>query len=98
VDEQLLGRRIHPGASRQAANPTIADVQAWFDGGVRRNVVVPTSIRLPIEYVRSCWRAPLGWWTGLVCSAVVVPTVLARRARVLGGRLRRRIRGGVDES
>lgn len=94
VDEPLFGRRWHPGGSRQEANPTIADVQAWFDGGTPRRLVVPTSLRLPFEYVRATLRAPLSLSERLGCASVVVPVVLGRRLRVALGALRRQVGGG----
>jgi len=96
VDEPLVGRRWHPGGSRQEANPTVLDVQAWFDGKERRKFILPTRLRLPAEYVRSCLRMSVSWTTRFSCAAVVLPTLLLRRLRVVMGRARETWSKGSD--
>lgn len=91
VDEELSGRRWHPAGSRQEANPTLLDVQAWFDGGRRRRFIVPTRLRLPWEYIRSSINLRSTWPTRLSCALVVVPIVTYRHLRVGAGRIKRRL-------
>lgn len=91
INEPLVGRRWHPGGSRQEANPTAADVQAWFDGGVRRRVLVPPSLRLPFEYMLATVRSPIGVAMRVVCAIVVVPVYLSKRGRVALGAVKARL-------
>lgn len=96
VDEPLIGRRWHPGGSRQEANPTLADVQAWFDGGVQRSFVVPTSLRLPFEYLKSTLGAPISPPMRLICAAAVLPVVVIVRTRVALGSVRARLQSTLE--
>jgi glycosyltransferase involved in cell wall biosynthesis len=91
LDDRLLERRKHPDGSRQEANPTLAHVAAWFDGGTVDRVVMPPRLRLTFEYVRSSLSAPITMPRRVACAALVVPCVVAVRARVFLGRHRRRI-------
>lgn len=91
LDERLLLRRKHPDGSRHEANPTLADVAAWFHGGKPSEPVLPPRLRLAIEYLRSTYRADLPVATKLACASVVLPTLTERRLRVTAGRWRRRI-------
>ena len=91
LDEPLLLRRKHPKGSRHEANPTLADVAAWFHGGSRRRPVLPPRLRLAIEYMRSAIRADLPFATRLACAGVVLPALAERRVRVAAGRWKRRI-------
>lgn len=90
LDERLLERRKHPGGSRHEANPTLVDVARWFDGREdRRRPLLPTRVRLALEYMRSALRLPLPAGQRLLCLSAVVPVVLMVRLRVLLGRLKR---------
>ncbi|MEM9011055.1 MAG: glycosyltransferase family 2 protein [Pseudomonadota bacterium] len=91
LDEPLLLRRKHPEGSRHEANPTLADVAAWFHGGDRKAPVLSPRLRLTLEYLRSTSSAELPLATRLACTAVVLPTLAERRLRVTAGRWRRRL-------
>lgn len=91
LDERLLLRRKHPEGSRHEANPTLADVAAWFHGGGRRQPVIPPRFRLTLEYFRSTYQADLPAATRLACASVVLPALVERRLRVAIGKLRRRL-------
>ncbi|MDH4143785.1 MAG: glycosyltransferase, partial [Acidimicrobiia bacterium] len=88
LDEELMLRRVHPGASRHA-NRTDAEVARWFDPAAR----VPrlsARQRLAIEYTRSVLRQPLSP-AQRGTALLTVPTVMgARQARNALGRWRRR--------
>lgn len=99
LDERLLERRKHPGGSRHEANPTLVDVARWFDGRQdRRRTLLPTRVRLTIEYMRSALRLPLPVGERLLCLLAIAPAVLLARTRVLLGRLRRSLLAPVPGS
>lgn len=90
LDEELLERRKHPGGSRHEANPTLADVAAWFAGSTEApRASLPPRLRLWLEYLRSATQVPSGSSSRVACAAVVLPTVVAVRCRVSIGRWRR---------
>ena len=69
----------------------MADVAAWFHGGRGNRPLLPTRLRLAMEYLRSAIRADLPVTTRLACAGVVLPALAERRLRVAAGRWRRRV-------
>lgn len=98
VPEVLLRRRLHAASSR-AANTTPVEVAAWF--GADSPPRLPERSLLLREYVRSVARLPLTPAQRAACCVTVPTAHYGRRARVLAGRYKRRVRdrihGGRDD-
>jgi glycosyltransferase involved in cell wall biosynthesis len=95
IEEMTLGRRLHPGSSREA-NRSRADVVAWFDPSGSQSRLSDRQ-RLLLEYERSVGRLGLGWSDRALCRTTIPLTIGLRRARVTGGALRDRIFDRPDE-
>jgi hypothetical protein len=103
VPEPLFQRRIHAGSSRQGRGSdrkALPGVAAWFDPLQRRRSVRAPRVRLTVRTVRALLssHAGLGPAARLACAASFVATFWVRRARVVAGRVRRRMLGRPIES
>ncbi|MFT5200728.1 MAG: glycosyltransferase involved in cell wall biosynthesis [Candidatus Aldehydirespiratoraceae bacterium] len=91
VPEVGFRRRMHEQSSREAAKSR-EEVQAWFDPRGRVSKLSDRS-RLLLEYHRSATRLPIPLLDRLLCLGIIAPARTMKRARVVGGALKDRLRG-----
>ncbi len=92
VTEVLFRLRAHDGRSMKA-NPSNRSRAAWYDPDAGTRVcVLPCWERMVVELMKSAWRAPLSRTERLKCTLVVPSVHYWRRCKVLGGRVKRRLR------
>jgi len=88
-------RRMHEQSSREAQTSR-EDVQAWFDPRGRVSKLSDRS-RLLLEYHRSALRVPMNPIDRLLCLGTIIPARSIKRARVVGGAWKDRLRGTTGE-
>jgi glycosyltransferase involved in cell wall biosynthesis len=97
VPEVLFYRRIHEGNSR-VRHPTKQQTLEWYTAKKSKAPVLPIQVLLAREYHRSVSRLPLHPLDRALCHATIPRVVATRRARVVGGRVKKRLREVVNGS
>ena len=96
IPEWLFYRRRHPRASR-LQNSTTETVARWFSTDVanHRQDLLPPNARLLWEHLKLVWNSSLPW-TGRIRGVIsYLGTRIVRRARVIGGRYKRKLLGNT---
>jgi glycosyltransferase involved in cell wall biosynthesis len=97
VPEWLFYRRRHPRSSR-LQNSTADTVARWFSTDVahrRWDTLTPRS-RLLWEHLKLVWRSSLPWTARIRGVISYLATRIIRRARVMGGRYKRKVLGDTS--
>lgn len=90
LPERLFLRRVHATSSRQG-NVTLDDVAHWFDPERSRGRLAPHH-RVFLEILRSIEQAQLTPSERLRCHTAFVAAWSVRRGRMLGWRMKRRLK------